>query len=51
MFFRDWLASHPEATTRMKLHVVRRIMELEQIVREWIPTRYLPPDRLKGGTG
>jgi hypothetical protein len=49
-FFRDWLASNPDVTTRMKIHVVRRIMELERIVREYIPTRYLPA-HLKGGTG
>jgi hypothetical protein len=48
-FFRDWLASHPKATTRMKIHIVRQIMVLETIVREYLPTKYLPT-HLKGGT-
>ncbi len=48
-FFRDWLASHPEASTRMKSHIVRQISRLEAIVREWIPTKYQPRVDLKGG--
>jgi hypothetical protein len=34
----------------MKIHIKRRIRQLEKIVREYIPTRYLPAD-LKGGKG
>jgi hypothetical protein len=49
-FHRDWLASHPRAARRMKIHIKRRIRQLEKIVREYIPTRYLPA-HLKGGTG
>ena len=49
-FFRDWLASHPGATTRMRVHILRQIIALEGIVREYIPTRYLPA-ALKGGKG
>lgn len=48
-FFRDWLASHPKASTRMKSHIVRQISRLEAIVREWIPTKYQPRVDLKGG--
>ena len=48
-FFRDWLASHPEATTRMRIYIVRQISRLEAVVREWIPTKYLPRPDLKGG--
>ena len=48
-FFRDWLEAHPDVTTRMKIHIVRQILELEKTVREWIPTRYLPRTDLKGG--
>jgi len=51
VFLRDWLSSHPEASTLMKLHVERQIMEQEKILREWIATRYLPSERLKGGKG
>lgn len=50
-FFRDWLQSHPEATTRMKLHVKRQIARLDAIVREWMPTQYRRNGSLRGGKG
>ncbi len=49
-FFKDWLVSHPKATTRTKTHIVKQITRLEAVVREWIPTRYVQ-QRLKGGVG
>jgi hypothetical protein len=49
-FLRDWLASHPEATNRMKIYIERQIMALEELVREYIATRYRPA-HLKGGKG
>ncbi len=49
-FFKDWLASHPKATTRMKTHIVKQITRLEAVVKEWMPTRYVPHG-LKGGVG
>ena len=48
-FFRDWLASHPQASVRVKIQIERQILELEAVVREFIPTRYTPRADLKGG--
>jgi hypothetical protein len=33
----------------MKLHIARQISRLEAVMREWIPTRYIPRRDLKGG--
>jgi hypothetical protein len=50
-FFRNWLLDHPKAPTRTKIHIARQISRLEAIVREWVPTKYRPDRKYKGGKG
>jgi hypothetical protein len=51
VFFQDWLKDHPQAPTRTKLHIARQISRLEVIVKEWMPTKYRPDRKYKGGKG
>jgi hypothetical protein len=49
-FYREWLVNHPEAPTRMKLHIARQIKRLEVEFALWMsPPKYRPDPRLKGG--
>jgi hypothetical protein len=48
-FFRNWLEDHPTAPTRTKIHIVRQISRLEADLREWVPTKYRPDRKFKGG--
>jgi hypothetical protein len=48
-FWRDWLANHPKAPTRLKVRAWRRIRHYEAEYRLWLGTRYTRHETLKGG--
>jgi len=48
-FYREWLVNHPKAPTKMKLHIAKQISRLEAEFAHWMPSKYRPDPKLKGG--